>query len=248
MPDRIDPTLASRLLSLLDLTSLGEDDSPQRIGELCTAALAAPVLPAAVCFYPEHLCGAREVLAGSGIRLATVVNFPDGGSDPQRVTREIRRALAVGADEIDLVSPYRCVIAGDFAAAERVLRAGRDACGSGVTLKLILETGELASSGLIRRAARMGLAQGVDFLKTSTGKVAVNATLDAAAIMLDAIADSGGRCGFKAAGGVRTPEDAARYLDLAEQRMGNAWATPAHFRIGASSLFDALCATARGAS
>ena len=247
MPDRIDPMLASRLLSLLDLTSLGEDDSPQRIGELCTAALGAPVRPAAVCFYPAHLCGAREILAGSGIRLATVVNFPDGGSDPQRVTREVRRALEVGADEIDRVLPYRCVIAGDLPAAERVVRAGRDACGSSVTLKLILETGELASTDLIRRAAQLGLAQGVDFLKTSTGKVAVNATLDAAAIMLDAIADSGGRCGFKAAGGVRTPDDAARYLALAEQRMGNAWATPAHFRIGASGLFDALCTRARGA-
>ena len=247
MPDRIDPMLASRLLSLLDLTSLGEDDSPQRIAGLCTAALAAPVLPAAVCFYPEHLTGASGVLAGSGIKLATVVNFPDGGSDAQRVTREIRRALAVGADEIDLVLPYRCVIAGDFAAAERVVRSGRDACGPGVTLKLILETGELASADLIRRAAQLGVAQGVDFLKTSTGKAAINATLDAATIMLDVIAACGGRCGFKAAGGVRTPVDAARYLDLAEQRMGKQWPTPARFRIGASSLFDALCAMARGA-
>ena len=121
MSERIDPTLASRLLSLLDLTSLGEDDSPQRIAELCTAALAAPVLPAAVCFYPEHLANAGRVLAGSGIKLATVVNFPDGGSDPQRVAREIRRALAVGADEIDLVLPYRSVIAGDSATADRVV-------------------------------------------------------------------------------------------------------------------------------
>ena len=248
MSERIDPTLASRLLSLLDLTSLGEDDSPQRIAELCTAALAAPVLPSAVCFYPEHLANAGRVLAGSGIKLATVVNFPDGGSDPQRVAREIRRALAVGADEIDLVLPYRSVIAGDSATADRVVRAGRDACGPGIALKLILETGELVSANLIRRAARIGLSAGVDFLKTSTGKVKVNATLESATTMLDAIADSGGHCGFKAAGGVRTPADAASYLALADQRMGSAWTTPAHFRLGASSLFDALCASARGLS
>jgi deoxyribose-phosphate aldolase len=244
--ERIDPMLASRLLSLLDLTSLGEDDSPQRIADLCAAALAAPALPAAVCVYPEHLAGAGWILADSGIRLATVVNFPDGSDDPQRVVREIRRALAVGADEIDLVLPYRGMIAGDSAAAERVVRTARGACDSHVALKLILETGELGSADLIRRAAQLGLDAGVDFLKTSTGKAPVNATLEAAAIMLDAIAASGGCCGFKAAGGVRTAVDAARYLDLADRRLGAAWATREHFRIGASSLFHELCATARG--
>ena len=245
MPEHADRALAARLLSLLDLTSLGEDDSPQRIAALCNAALAAPVLPAAVCFYPEHLAAAGALLAGSGIRLATVVNFPDGGCDPQRVAREIRRALAVGADEIDMVLPYRTLLAGDFATAERVVRAGRDACGSRVVLKVILETGELASPDLVRRASMLGLEAGVDFLKTSTGKAPVNATLEAAAVMLDCIVEGGGKCGFKAAGGIRTAADAARYLDLADQRMGAAWVAPAHVRIGASSLFDALCAALR---
>lgn len=247
MPERVDAELASRLLSLLDLTSLGEDDSPQRIAAVCAAALAAPILPAAVCFYPEHLASAAALLAGSGVRLATVVNFPDGGNDAQRVAREIRRALAVGAGEIDMVLPYRSMIDGDLAATERVVRAGREACGATV-LKLILETGELASPELIRRASVLGLECGVDFLKTSTGKVRVNATVESAAIMLDAIAEYGGHCGFKAAGGVREPADAARYLALADQRMGTAWATPAHFRIGASALFDALCTAARSVS
>jgi deoxyribose-phosphate aldolase len=247
VPERVDPELASRLLSLLDLTSLGEDDSPQRVAGLCAAALAAPVAPAAVCFYPEHLATATALLADSGIRIATVVNFPDGGSDPQRVVREIRRALAVGADEIDMVLPYRCMIEGDLAAAQCVVRAGREACGPAV-LKLILETGELASPELIRRASVLGLECGVDFLKTSTGKVRVNASLESAAIMLDAIAEYGGRCGFKAAGGVRTPGDAASYLALADQRMGAAWTTPAHFRIGASGLFDSLCAAVQRVS
>jgi deoxyribose-phosphate aldolase len=244
VPERVDPELALRLLSLLDLTSLGEDDSPQRVAALCATALAAPVQPAAVCFYPEHVANAAAILAGSGIRLATVVNFPDGGNDPQRVVREIRRALAVGADEIDMVLPYRRMIAGDLSVAEHVVRAGREACGPTV-LKLILETGELASPELIRRASLLGLECGVDFLKTSTGKVRVNASPESAAIMLDAIAEHGGRCGFKAAGGVRTPGDAASYLALADYRMGTAWTTPAHFRIGASGLFDALCTAAQ---
>jgi deoxyribose-phosphate aldolase len=109
-------------------------------------------------------------------------------------------------------------------------------------LKLILETGELATPALIKQACAIGLAAGVDFLKTSTGKVATNATPEAAALMLDAIADDGGRCGFKAAGGIRTLDDAAIYFDLAAQRLGEEWITPAHFRIGASTLFSELIA------
>jgi len=149
--------------------------------------------------------------------------------------------LAVGADEIDLVLPYHSLIGGHVALAEGVVRAGRDSCGPCVVLKLILETGELAGADLIRRASLLGIEAGADFLKTSTGKVATNASLDAATIMIDAIAERGGRCGFKAAGGVRTPAEAARYLALADQRMGKGWATAARFRIGASSLFDSLC-------
>jgi len=111
-----------------------------------------------------------------------------------------------------------------------------------VTLKLILETGELGTSELIRQACVIGIDASVDFLKTSTGKAAVNATPMAAACMLDAIAESGGRCGFKAAGGIRTLEDAATWIDLAESRLGAAWIDPSHFRIGASSLFAELTA------
>ncbi|CAG0965533.1 partial Deoxyribose-phosphate aldolase, partial [Gammaproteobacteria bacterium] len=113
------------------------------------------------------------------------------------------------------------------------------ACGSTHCLKLILETGQLTSAQ-IRAASELGIAAGVDFLKTSTGKVAVNATVEAGAIMLDVIAAHGGRCGFKAAGGIRSLADAALYLDLARARLGDGWITPAHFRIGASALYDAL--------
>lgn len=238
--DGIAPALAARLLSMLDLTSLGEDDRPEQVAALCTAALRSPVAPAALCVYPEHLCSAAQALAGSGVRLATVINFPDGGDNPVRVQRETRRALAVGADEIDLVLPYRSLLAGHALAAERVVQACREVCGEAVTLKLIVESGELVTAERIRQACQIGLAAGVDFLKTSTGKVAVNATLDAAAVILDVIAETGGYCGFKAAGGVRSPAQAASYLALAERIVGTDWARPANFRIGASTLFDAL--------
>lgn len=236
--------LALRLLSLLDLTSLGENDTPAQIEALCMSALAAPGLPAAVCVYPEHITTARRCLQGTAVKVATVVNFPEGAGDPGRVERETRRALGAGADEIDLVFPYRSLLDGDVAGARTVVRGCRAICADGVVLKLILETGVLATRAHIRAACEIGLEEGVDFLKTSTGKVPVNATPEAATIILDAIAASGGRCGFKAAGGIRTLADATTYLTLAETRLGSGWSDPAHFRIGASALFGELCAIA----
>lgn len=234
--------LAQRLLPLLDLTSLGEDDTPDRIDALCASAKTPHGLPAALCVYPEHVTSVRRGLLGTAVKVATVVNFPDGGSDAGRVERETRRALAAGADEIDLVLPWRSLRAGDAAAAVAVVRACRNTCANGMTLKLILETGALGTPELIREACAIGLACGVDFLKTSTGKAPVNAAPEAAALMLDAIAADGGRCGFKAAGGIRTLADAAIYLDLVEARLGRDWITPAHVRIGASTLFADLTA------
>jgi deoxyribose-phosphate aldolase len=231
--------LASRLLPLLDLTSLGEDDTPAAIEALCARARVAPVPPAAVCIHPEHVTTARRALHVTPVRIATVVNFPDGGEDADRVARETRRALAAGADEIDVVFAWRAFLRGDAQIARDAIVAARRA-GAGATLKLILETGELATPAAIRAASELGIAAGVDFLQTSTGKAAVNATPEAAVVMLDAIAAAGGRCGFKAAGGVRTLAQAAGYLDLARARMGEAWIDATRFRIGASTLFDSL--------
>lgn len=239
-------TLAARLLPLLDLTSLGEDDSPAKIQALCTAARLPYGLPAALCVYPEHVTTVRQAMQDTPVKVATVVNFPDGGSDAARIERETRRAIAAGADEIDLVLPYRALRDGNPRLARLGVDACRAVCRDGISLKLILETGELGNPDLIRQASRLGIEAGVDFLKTSTGKVAVNATPEAAAVMLDVIAEAGGRCGFKAAGGIRTLADAAQYLDLAASRLGNAWITPAHFRIGASSLFAELAAALAG--
>lgn len=241
-PAQSPSNLARRLLPLLDLTRLGEDDSPAQIARLCASARGPQGATAAVCVYPEHVQAARAALQGSPVRVATVVNFPDGGEDSGRALRELRRAVAVGAQEIDLVLPWRALKRGDADAAASMVADCRRACGATVVLKLILETGALGSPELIRAACAIGLDAGVDFLKTSTGKAEVNATPQAAAIMLDMIAARGGRCGFKAAGGVRTLASAATYLALAEARFGAGWPTAERFRIGASALHDELLA------
>ncbi|MBS0556974.1 MAG: deoxyribose-phosphate aldolase [Proteobacteria bacterium] len=234
--------LAVCLLPLLDLTSLNDDDTNARIDALCLRARACAIRPAAVCVHPAHVATARRALVGTPVKIASVVNFPDGGTDAARAALETRQAIAAGADEIDMVLPWAAFIAGDVARARAVVDAVRTACGTRHTLKLILETGELATPECIRAAAQLGIDAGVDFLKTSTGKVAVNATPQAAAIMLDVIAANRGRCGFKAAGGIRSLDAAVEYLDLARARLGDEWITPEQFRIGASALFDQLAA------
>lgn len=242
-PDR--RALALRTLAALDLTSLGEDDDRSHIETLCDAANTPHGAPAALCVYPEWIATCRQRLQDLGllqVQVATVVNFPGGSGNPARVHRETRRALAAGAQEIDVVLPWRRLQAGDTATAREVLTACREACGTQARMKVILETGALQTEALIREAAEIALDAGADFLKTSTGKVAVNATREAAQILLQATHARGGQCGFKAAGGIRTLEDAAGYFALADDILGPHWATPAHFRFGASSLLGEILA------
>jgi deoxyribose-phosphate aldolase len=237
MRDRAD--MARRVLAAMDLTSLGEDDGPEVARALCAAARTRHGAPAAICVYPELVATARESLAALGlahVAVASVANFPDGGSDADRAVREVRRALAAGADEVDVVFPYRALMAGDSASGATLLARCRELRGGRYGLKAILETGVLADPALIARASAIAIEAGADFIKTSTGKVAVNATPEAAATMLRAIREHGGRCGFKAAGGIRTLDEAAVYLDLADAILGPGWAGPQRFRIGASRL------------
>lgn len=239
---------AQRALAALDLTSLNEDDTPAVIAALCAKAHTRFGSVAAVCVYPEHVALAREYLqrGGGDVRVATVVNFPDGAPDPARAERETRRAIAAGADEIDVVFPWRALIGGDAAVGARVVSDCKAVLPAGALLKVILETGELKDPGLIRRAADIALAHGADFLKTSTGKVPVNATPDAARILLQAILAAKSHCGLKVAGGVRRVADAAAYFDIVDTMMGADWATSARFRIGASGLLDDIVAVCSG--
>ncbi len=251
MPASINLTQAARqALPLIDLTSLNAADTDADIESLCQQAKTPFGHPAALCVFPQFVVTARRALTAhtlSGeVKIAAVTNFPDGGADIMGAARETREAVASGADEVDVVLPYRTLIDGDEDTCLEFVEMCQAACGGQALLKVILETGELKEPALIRRASEIAIEGGADFIKTSTGKVAVNATLEATEIMLNAIKDSGQNVGFKAAGGVRTTEDAAEYLALAADIMGPAWITPKHFRFGASGLLSNLVATLTG--
>lgn len=183
----------------------------------------------------------------AGCRIATVTNFPHGNDDIDIALAETNAAIAYGTDEVDVVFPYRALMAGNRQVGFDLVKACKTACeAAGVLLKVIIETGELKTDALIREASEIAIDAGADFIKTSTGKVAVNATLHFADVMLSVIRDKGvgDRVGFKPAGGVRTAEDAAHYLQLADAIMGDGWADARHhFRFGASGLLGSLLNT-----
>jgi deoxyribose-phosphate aldolase len=243
-------------LACLDLTSLNDGDSAADIDVLCAKAQAVsaqgtqsargPV--AAVCVWPRFVAQARGLLP-AGIRVAAVANFPDGSLDTARAVRDARAIVDAGGDEIDLVLPYRAFIAGQSVACAALIAAVRAAT-AGHTLKLIIESGELKDPALIRSACELGLAEGVDFLKTSTGKSVVSATPEAARVMLDTIASHprGAIVGFKASGGVRRVADAAIYIALTRERLGAASLVPTRLRFGASGLLGDIEAVLSGAA
>ncbi|WP_115717432.1 deoxyribose-phosphate aldolase [Gallaecimonas mangrovi] len=239
-------TAARQALGLMDLTTLNDNDTNAKVIALCHDAVTPVGNTAAICIYPRFIPIARKTLRELGVegqvKIATVTNFPDGGDDIDIAVSETRAAIAYGADEVDVVFPYRALMAGDEQLGFELVKACKAVCGE-VLLKVIIESGELKSPALIAKAADVAIAAGADFIKTSTGKVAINATLEASEIMLNAIKQSGKDVGFKAAGGVRTSEDAAAYLALAEKIMGPGWLSAAHFRFGASSLLGSLLKT-----
>lgn len=240
---------AKTALSLLDLTDLTETCDAAAIEKLCAQAQTPFGTTAAICIWPRFVAQARGILGkGHAVKIATVVNFPAGDMAVADVIAETKQAIADGADEIDLVIPYRDFIRGDEEAVTEMVAAVKAACPPPVILKTILETGELKDPALIREASDLAIAAGSDFIKTSTGKVSVNATLQAAEIMLNAIKSSGKPVGFKPAGGVRTVGDAAEYLTLAASILGEGWATPKTFRFGASGLLGDILAVLGGQS
>ncbi len=241
----VDLALARRALVCLDLTNLEEGCDAAAVADLCRRAQTPYGSVAAVCVWPRFARQASEALAHTGIKVATVAGFPAGDEAVADVVAEAERALADGADEIDMVVPWRALRGGDPDAVSEAVRAVKDACGD-ATLKAILETGELADPVLIALAARHALEGGADFLKTSTGKVKVNATPEAAEILLETIDRTGSGAGLKVAGGVRTLADAATYFGLADRILGAGRAGPKRFRIGASGLLDALLAALEG--
>ena len=226
---------------MIDLTDLNDRHDRSGLDDLVTNALAHGV--AAVCVWPEFVgeIDSRLRLLGhrQALHIATVVNFPSGEADVDDVRAETEAALVAGADEIDLVAPYRALAAGDLDAVRSMVSAIASAVHAvDGHLKVILETGELSDLDLIRTASRLAVESGADFIKSSTGKTITSATPEGVGAMVDVIAETGAPVGLKPSGGIRTVEDAGVYLDLVDRRLGPSWATPDRFRFGASSLLD----------
>ncbi len=243
-----------KAITVMDLTTLAGDDTPGRVHRLAmkarrplrddlVAALgleAEPPTVGAVCVYPTMVAPAVKALAGSGIPVASVATgFPAGLTPlPQRLD-EIRYAVGEGADEIDIVITRAHVLTQDWTALYDEVVAMREACGP-AHLKAILGTGDLRTLRNVYKASMVAMQAGADFIKTSTGKEDVNATLPVSLVMVRALRDygalTGWRVGFKPAGGVRTAKDALAWLILMKEELGNPWLEPGLFRIGASSL------------
>lgn len=234
-----DADLALRALRLLDLTDLSDQATETGTLQLCARAVAAPGPVAAICIWPQFVKLARQTLRACPVRIATVVNFPAGGGNCSLIGSDITEAIADGADEIDLVLPWRAFLAGDVEIARDMVAEARGSCGDR-TLKVILETGEYPDQASVRAASELAIAAGADFIKTSTGKTGTSATPEAASTMLEAIKASGKPVGLKPSGGLRTLGDARSYLGLADEIMGPGWATAKTFRFGASGLYGVL--------
>jgi deoxyribose-phosphate aldolase len=237
-------------VSMLDLTTLEGADTPGKVRNLCAKAVCpAPTMPevpscAAVCVYPSLVGVAREALAGTGVRAASVATaFPSGQASLEVKLRDTEAALAAGAEEVDMVISREAFLAGeDTRVMEEVVRV-KEACGD-TDLKVILETAELGSHDHVRHAAMLAMEAGADFIKTSTGKAASGATPGVTLVMLEAIRDyvdrTGRPVGMKAAGGVSNSKAALHRLVLVKETLGDEWLTPKRFRVGASSLLNDL--------
>ena len=236
-------------VSMMDLTTLEGKDTPGKVAYLCRKALQ-PAEPkygvppcAAVCVYPNMVKFARKFLGeNSRVHVASVATaFPSGQFPLRTRLDEVRRAVADGADEIDMVINRCAFLSGDYAAVFDEIAAVKEACGP-AHLKVILETGELVTYDNVRLASEIAMQAGADFIKTSTGKVSPAATMPVTLVMLEAIRDhffaTGIRVGMKPAGGIRTSKQALHYLVMVKETLGDDWLTPGLFRFGASTLLN----------
>ena len=237
-------------IRMIDLTTLEGADTPGKVRSLAAKARhpdpADPTCPpvAALCVYPDMVAIAKHEVRGTGIHVASVATaFPSGRSSLEVKLADTRLAVAAGADEIDMVIDRGAFLSGRYGAVFEEIAAVRQACGE-AHLKVILETGELATYDNVRRASWLAMLAGADFIKTSTGKVSPAATLPVTLIMLEAVRDFRAAAhravGMKPAGGIRTAKDAIKYLVVVNETCGPDWLTPDLFRFGASSLLNDL--------
>jgi deoxyribose-phosphate aldolase len=235
-------------ISMMDLTTLEGKDTPGKVHALCQKAMrpdpSDPTIPhvGAVCVYPTMVPFVRQSLKGSGVHIAAVATgFPSGQTFSEIKVQETRQTVAAGADEIDMVIDRGAFLSGNYQKVFDEIAEVKEACGP-AHLKVILETGELANYDQVRLASAIAMYAGADFIKTSTGKVTVNATLPVTLVMLEAIRDfhhaTGRKIGMKPAGGIATAKLALSYLVVLYETLGGDWMNPDLFRFGASSLLN----------
>ncbi len=235
-------------ISMMDLTTLEGKDTRGKVHALCQKAMrpdpSDPTIPhvAAVCVYPTMVGFVRQSLKGSGVHIASVATgFPSGQTFTDVKVRETRDTVAAGADEIDMVIDRGAFLTGNYQKVFDEIAEVKEACGP-AHLKVILETGELANYDQVRKASLIAMFAGADFIKTSTGKVTVNATLPVTLCMLEAIRDfhyvTGKKIGMKPAGGISNAKLALSYLVVLYETLGGDWMNPDMFRFGASSLLN----------
>ncbi len=240
-------------IKMMDLTTLEGMDTPERVKSLCLKALTPDPTdldcprPAAICVYGDMVKHAKKALGNSGIYVAAVATaFPSGRAGVPVKLLDTKDAVKAGADEIDMVIDRGAFLSGNYLEVYKQIQAVKEACkrsdGSYAHLKVILETGELQTYDNIRRASYLAMLAGGDFIKTSTGKVTVNATIPITMLMLQAVRDwydeHGVLIGVKPAGGIRTAKDAIKYLVVVKETAGEQWLNPDLFRFGASSLLN----------
>lgn len=239
-----DTALLRKIFSLIDLTSLNESDTEREIATLCEKAIYPHGHVAAVCVYPPFVKQCVKHLKDKPIRIATVANYPLGRDTIEHTLQTIRHCIADGANEMDVVFPYARYLAGDRETARAFVQKCKEVCGKHILLKVILETSALQELPLIDEVCYDMIMSGADFIKTSTGKMGVGATIESSAVILltlkKTFEKTGKAVGFKAAGGITTIDQAIQYVELAEYIMGPDWVHPTRFRIGASQLLDAL--------
>jgi deoxyribose-phosphate aldolase len=237
-------------ISMVDLTTLEGADTPGKVRSLCAKAvhpdpsdLTTPSV-AAVCVYPDLVETAVDALGGAPVQVASVATaFPSGRAPLPTKLADVRDAVAAGATEIDMVIDRGAFLAGRYLQVYEEIVATREACGV-AHLKVILETGELATLDNVRRASWLALLAGGDFIKSSTGKITPAATPPVALVMLEAVRDFAQTTyelrGVKVAGGIRASKEAIRYLVMVNEIAGEQWLDPSLFRFGASSLLNDL--------
>ncbi|WP_440994457.1 deoxyribose-phosphate aldolase [Cysteiniphilum litorale] len=234
----IDHDQLADIVSLIDLTSLNKSDTQASMDQLLQKSVNHLGTVAAVCIYPEFISYIKSKVH-SDIAIATVVNFPEGKASLDSVVMEVKSAIKLGADEIDLVIPYTEYLEnGSSLDAINMVKAAKELCHDR-RLKVIIESGEL-SPELIQIISRDMINAQADFIKTSTGKTAIGATLEAAKIILQEIALSDRAVGFKASGGIRSYTEALEYIQLARSLCGDHYINKQHFRFGVSGLLDKL--------